>query len=130
VSTIRTQDQALTELHRLGAIVDHQAQRYAGAGSAIQADAARALAAAFRELAAVYDRVPSLYDGRKAARWLATAAARDAAELNQLRAQQWDHLADAAQAEADRVAKATAALFAEIPGADRHPSAARHLRGL
>ncbi len=124
VSTISTQEQALAQLHRLADLIDRHAQRYATSGAAIQADSARTLAASFREVAAVYDRVPSLYSGRKAGVWLTRAAARDAAELNQLRAQQWDGLADTAQAEADRIARVTAALFADTPSAQVHPAGA------
>lgn len=126
---ITTQEHAVAELHQLAELIDRHAQRYASGGAAVQADSARTLAQAFRNVAAVYDRVPALYAGRKPGKWLAVSAARDAAELNQLRAQQWDQLADDAQREATRIAKATAALFADTPSARVHPAGA-HLRSV
>lgn len=128
MSAIRTQEQALAEVHRLSEIISRQSLRHIGGGAAIQADAARTLAATFRELSAVYDRLPQLHSGRKPARWLADATARDAAELNQLRATRWDQLADTAQEEADRIARASEAVFAELTEEAGHRVGRDHAR--
>jgi hypothetical protein len=133
MSTIKTQAQALAEIHRLSDLVTKLVTRFENGGAAVKADAAGRLATIYREVSAVFGAVPTLYSGRGAARYLAISAARDAATLNLMRAEEWSRLAAYYQAEAQRIARAGEAAFAELAQESRRDTAyppARRLRSV
>lgn len=121
---ITTQEGALDALRTTCTAIGRQVTRYDTGGAAVKAAAARELAGLFTALAVIYDQLPKLYSGRKPARWLAEMAARDAAELNRQRADEWTLRAHADQAKADAIERQALPVFADdgmefVPGRGR-----------
>jgi hypothetical protein len=82
------------------------------------------MAAAFASRATIYRQLPTLYSGRRPARWLAQLASSDAAMAMDLVAEEWHMRADRHQAEADAIERQALPVFADdgmtyVPGYGR-----------
>lgn len=121
--SITTQEGALDALRTTCTAIGRQTTRYDTGGAAVKAAAATELAGLFTAMAVIYDQLPSLYSGRRPARWLATMASGDAAELNRQRADDWTLRAHADQAKAEAIERQALPAFGDgmeyVPGRGR-----------
>ncbi len=112
MSTTRTQADALDALTAAGVRIERAAERYATGGEAVKAQAARTIAAAYTDRAAIYRQLPKLYSGRRPARWLAVIGSADAALAMELLGEEWRMRADRHDAEAARIERQALPAFA------------------
>lgn len=123
--TAKTQQEALDALVRTGQQIETATARYSSGGAAVKAQAARDMAAAFASRATIYRQLPTLYSGRRPARWLAQLANSDAAMAMDSLTEEWRMRAERHQAEADAIERQALPMFESQPAAGRYPVQSR-----